>query len=396
MNLSDTLLSNQDKIDLSVVLPCLNEEETLAVCIAKIKESFDQLSIRGEIIIADNGSTDGSVHIANTLGARVVHERRRGYGSALTSGIISANSNLIIMADADDSYDLLEIPLFYEKLKEGWDFVQGCRFSRGGGCIMPGAMPMTHRFIGNPFFSYIGRSWFKAPVNDIYCGYRGFRKDVFQKLDLRCLGMEYAVEMIVKASSADISIVEVPVTLHPDGRIKSSPHLRTIRDGWRTLRFLLMVSPEKLFFIPGLFLILFGIIGYFVSYPGYTVWGVTFDVHTLLFSSLAIICGVQSLLFGILAKSFALSEQLLPVHKFSDVFISNFRLELGVLFGGGLLLLGVILLLYAIYTWYSVSFGALDYGSTMRIVIPGAMCTALGFQTIHASFLFSIFKVQRA
>jgi glycosyltransferase involved in cell wall biosynthesis len=283
------MVANHNMPEVSVVIPCLNEAETLATCIEKAAKALASNSIAGEIIVADNGSTDGSQAIATRLGSRVVNVGERGYGHALMGGIAVAQGDYIIMGDADDSYDFNEIPSFVEKLKQGFDLVQGCRLPSGGGTIKPRAMPFLHRVWGNPMFSFLARKWFKSPLHDVYCGLRGFRKDIFYVLDQRCTGMEFATEMIIKASLYGAKIAEVPITLHPDGRRTRSPHLRTFRDGWRTIRLFLIYSPRWLFLIPGLLLICLGLFGYTNAQPGLTMNGVTFDAHTLLFASLALV-----------------------------------------------------------------------------------------------------------
>ena len=268
--------------------------------------------VAGEVIVADNGSTDGSQQLAESRGARVVPVAEKGYGSALMGGIRAARAPLVIMGDADDSYDFSRLTPFLLKLREGNDLVQGCRLPSGGGTVKAGAMPLTHRWLGNPFFSLLARRWFGAPIHDIYCGLRGFTKPLFLSLDQRCTGMEFATEMIIKASLTGASIAEVPITLHPDGRKTRAPHLKTFRDGWRTLRFFLVSSPRWLFLLPGLVLIVLGMLGYAIALPGLTVVGLTFDAHTLLFASLALLCGFQSVLFAFLTKLFATTERPAP------------------------------------------------------------------------------------
>jgi glycosyltransferase involved in cell wall biosynthesis len=257
--------------EVSIVMPCLNEADTLATCIAKALRALSEHNIAGEIIIADNGSTDGSQDIAANLDAQLVNVRERGYGSALMSGIAAARGKFIVMGDADDSYDFSEIPKFVEKLRQGFDFVQGCRLKAGGGQIAPGAMPLLHRAWGNPMFSFLARWWFKSPLHDVYCGMRAFRKDTYYILDQRCTGMEFATEMIIKASLYKARIAEVPITLHPDGRKHHAPHLRTFRDGWRTIRFFFICTPRWLFLVPGLLLIFLGTAGYALAMPALTL-----------------------------------------------------------------------------------------------------------------------------
>jgi len=382
-------------IELSIVMPCLNEAETLGTCIEKAKRFLHEHRIVGEIIVADNGSTDGSRAIAELMGARVVHVQAKGYGSALMGGITAARGRYIIMGDADDSYDFLDMAKFIEKLRQGYDLVQGCRLPSGGGRVMRGAMPWSHRWWGNPMFSFMARSWFYAPIHDVYCGLRGFTKDLYRRLNLRCTGMEFATEMIIKASLYAEKIAEVPITLHPDGRTAHAPHLKTYRDGWRTLRFLLIYSPRWLFFLPGVLLVMLGLAGYALAMPGVTVHGVTFDAHTLLFASLAILCGYQSILFAIFSKTFAISEGLLPEDPRFTRFCQVVNLERGLLLSVATLVVGLLLLLAAVNEWRVVEFGRLDYAKTMRFVVPGATLTALGFQTILSSFFVSILGMRR-
>jgi glycosyltransferase involved in cell wall biosynthesis len=389
------MVANHNMPEVSVVIPCLNEAETLATCIEKAAKALASNSIAGEIIVADNGSTDGSQAIATRLGSRVVNVGERGYGHALMGGIAVAQGDYIIMGDADDSYDFNEIPSFVEKLKQGFDLVQGCRLPSGGGTIKPRAMPFLHRVWGNPMFSFLARKWFKSPLHDVYCGLRGFRKDIFYVLDQRCTGMEFATEMIIKASLYGAKIAEVPITLHPDGRRTRSPHLRTFRDGWRTIRLFLIYSPRWLFLIPGLLLICLGLFGYTIALPGLTMNGVTFDAHTLLFASLAILCGYQSVLFAIFTKTFAISEGLLPEDPRMNRLFEVVNLERGLIISSTALCIGLVLLMTAVAQWRMTGFGSLDYGRTMRLVIPGATLTALGFQTILSSFFVSILGMRR-
>src|SRR5438445_28151 len=267
-------------VELSIVMPCLNEAETLASCINKAQGFLHKQGIIGEVIIADNGSTDGSQEIARYCGGRVVPVTPPGYGNALMGGIGAARGKYVIMGDADDSYDFSQLMPFLIKLREGYELVQGCRLPSGGGTVRRRAMPLSHRWLGNPMFSFLARKWFCAPVHDIYCGMRGFTKGLFQRLDQRCTGMEFATEMIIKASLNKERIAEVPITLHPDGRKTRAPHLKTFRDGWRTLRFFLICSPRWLFLMPGLLLILLGGAGYAVVFSRLTFNGVIFDAHT--------------------------------------------------------------------------------------------------------------------
>lgn len=384
-----------ETIELSIVMPCLNEADTLAICIEKALRALRENGISGEVIVADNGSSDGSQEIVRKAGARLVAVKDKGYGNALMGGIAAARGKYVIMGDADDSYDFLEVPKFVQKLREGNDLVQGCRLPSGGGTVAPGAMPFLHRWWGNPMFSFFARRWFRAPIHDVYCGLRGFSRDFYNKLDQRCTGMEFATEMIIKSSLYGAKIAEVPITLHPDGRKAHAPHLKTFRDGWRTLRFFLMYSPRWLFLLPGVLLIVLGLFGYALALPGLTLAGVTFDAHTLLFGSVAILCGYQAILFAIFTKTFAISEGLMPPDPRMDRFYRIMNLERGLILAVGACMIGVALLLTAVNQWRRVDFGHLDYARTMRWVVPGATLTALGFQTIFASFFVSILGMRR-
>ena len=381
--------------ELSIVMPCLNEAETIGTCIQKAQAFLRRYEVRGEVVVADNGSTDGSQAIARLMGARVIPVAAKGYGNALMGGITAARGRYIIMGDADDSYDFLDLGRFVDKLREGHDLVMGCRLPWAGGTVKPGAMPFLHRWWGNPMFTIMARRWFGAPINDVYCGLRGFSKALFQRLNLRCTGMEFATEMIIKSSLYGEKIAEVPITLHRDGRTAHPPHLKTYRDGWRTLRFFLMYSPRWLFVIPGAALIAMGILGYAVAMPGLTIKGVTFDAHTLLFASLAILCGYQSVLFAILSKTFAISEGLMPEDAKLSRFFKVMYLERGLILSGLGLVVGLGLLLIAVHQWKLAGFGQLDYAKTMRLVVPGATLTALSFQTILSSFFVSILGMRR-
>ncbi len=384
-----------DTVEITIVMPCLNEADTVAECIRKAQLGLQRAGVKGEILIADNGSTDGSIEIAEKLGARVVRVKLKGYGNALKGGIEAAKANWIIMGDADDSYDFSEIDGFVKKLREGNELVMGCRLSGGGGKVMPGAMPWSHYWIGNPMFTIMARYMFSSPINDVYCGLRAFTKDLYQRLDLRCEGMEFATEMIIKASIRKAIIAETPITLHEDGRKAHAPHLKTFRDGWRTLRFFLIFSPRWLFLYPGLALVLLGAAGYGVVLSGIQFHGIRFDAHTLLFASLAVLLGYQSILFAIFAKTFAVNEGLMPENEAMKRFFDVMYLERGLLAGVASFLAGVALLVAAVAQWWSVRFGDLDYSHTMRWVIPGVTLTALGFQTILSSFFVSILGMKR-
>jgi glycosyltransferase involved in cell wall biosynthesis len=348
-----------------------------------------------EILIADNGSTDGSIALAEEMAARVVRVAEPGYGSALMGGIAAARGRLVIMGDADDSYDFRSIPRFVAKLREGYHLVQGCRLPAGGGRIEPGAMPWSHQRIGNPLFTRLVRLWFDAPIRDVYCGLRGFTRELYERLDQRCTGMEFATEMVIKASLRRERIAEVPITLHRDGRVSRKPHLRTMQDGWRTLRFFLLCTPKWLFFVPGMLLMLLGVAGYAVALPNLRLYGVGFDAHTLLFASLFLLCGYQSIWFAVLAKTFAIAERILPEDPSMRRLFTLANLERGLAVAGLAILFGLGLLGAALNQWRLEEFGQLDYAQTMRLVIPGATLVALGFQTFASSFFISILGMRR-
>lgn len=380
---------------LSIVMPCLNEADTLEVCIRKAFRGIEDSGVVGEVLVADNGSTDGSIEIGEKLGARVVRVPEKGYGSALMGGIAAARGEFVIMGDADDSYDFLEVAKFVEKLQAGSDLVQGCRLPAGGGTVKPGAMPFLHRWWGNPMFSFLVKLWFGAPIHDVYCGLRGFRKDFQQSLEQRCTGMEFATEMIIKSSLRGAKIAEVPITLHPDGRKAHAPHLKTFRDGWRTLRFFLMCSPKWLFLLPGFLLVLFGILATALALPGITIGPATFDAHTLLFGSLGFILGYQAIVFSVMTKAFAVGEGIMPKDERLLRFFRLATLERGLIFGSVGMILGLAMLAYAVLYWSEVGFGILNYSKTMKWVIPGATLTALGFQTVLFSFFISMMGINR-
>ncbi|MCS6850284.1 MAG: glycosyltransferase family 2 protein [Gemmataceae bacterium] len=382
-------------LEVSVVMPCLNEADTVATCIRKARRALQEHGLEGEIIVADNGSTDGSVEMAAAEGARVVRVAERGYGHALMGGIAAARGRFIIMGDADDSYDFGEIPRIVAGLRQGAQLVQGCRLPSGGGTIRPAAMPFLHRWCGNPLLSWLARRMFGVPVHDVYCGLRGFTRELYDRLDLRCTGMEFATEMIIKASLYGEPIAEVPITLHPDGRKQGRSHLRTFRDGWRTLRLFLLYSPRWLFLVPGLLLIALGLLGYGLALPAATFAGITLDAHTLLVASLATLLGYQSVLFGVFSKTFAVRERLLPFDPRLARWLAWFRLERCLLLGAAAFLVGLGLIGVAWDQWRAIGFGRLDYARTMRWVIPGVTLASLGFQTILAGFLLSILDLGR-
>lgn len=378
--------------ELSILMPCLNEAETLATCIRKAQKALADLNVAGEVIIADNGSTDGSPEIAAGLGARVVHVADKGYGSALSGGIKAARGKYIIMGDADDSYDFTNLGPFLEKLRAGYDLVMGNRFKGG---IEPNAMPPLHRYLGNPVLTGIGRLFFNSPCGDFHCGLRGFSKAAIQRLDLRTTGMEFASETVVKASLHGLRITEVPTTLSVDGRNRP-PHLRSWRDGWRHLRFLLLYSPRWLFLYPGLLLMLVGTLvsGWLLVGPR-VVDGITLDVHTFLYAAMAIVIGYQTVIFAIFTKVFAITEGLLPEDPRLNTLFRYIRLETGILAGALMLATGIGLSIYALSFWSATSFGPLDPSRTLRLVIPAVTAIALGLQTVLSSFFLSILGLER-
>jgi glycosyltransferase involved in cell wall biosynthesis len=395
MNETKLIAEATGDIEVSVVMPCLNEADTVGICVAKARRSFAEHNIIGEVIVADNGSTDGSTDLARQHGARVVHAAARGYGNALIAGIAAARGRFVIMGDSDDSYDFLEVPKFVAKLRQGYDLVQGCRFPAGGGRIMPGAMPFLHRLLGNPMLSGMARQMFHAPIHDVYCGMRGFTKALYDRLDQRCTGMEFATEMIIKSSLHAVRIAEVPITLHPDGRRSHGSHLRTFRDGWRTVRFFMLYSPRWLFLVPGVVLLLLGLVGYGLALPGRTVFGATLDVHTLLSASMFIFLGYQTILFALFTKIFAIGEGLLPEDSRLARLARIFTLERGILLGLLATIFGLALIGRVAWLWIAADFGALSYPTTMRWIVPGVLLTILGFQTVLASFFLSILAMRR-
>jgi len=378
--------------ELSIVMPCLNEAETLATCICKAQQFIHTHGVAGEVIVADNGSTDGSLAIAVQHGARLVHVAARGYGSALMGGIQAAHGQYVIMGDADDSYDFTALQPFLDELRAGADLVMGNRFAGG---IAPGAMPPLHRYLGNPILTTIGRLFFRSPVRDFHCGLRGFRRDAILALDLRTTGMEFASEMVVKATLHGLTIREVPTTLAVDGRSRP-PHLRSWRDGWRHLRFLLLYSPRWLFLYPGLLLIGLGLLAWLWLLPApRTVGGVTFDVHTLLYAAVAIVVGFQAVLFALFTKVFAISERLLPADARLTRLLEQLTLEVGLIGGGLLLLLGLGASGVAFGVWSQQDFGDLIPSQMLRVIIPAATLIMLGAQVIWASFFISILGLKR-
>lgn len=374
------------------MLPCLNEAETLETCIRKAQSSIARMGIAGEVIVADNGSTDGSQGIARRLGARVVDIPVRGYGAALQGGIEAASGSFVIMADADDSYDLDGLEPFVAKLRVGFDLVMGNRF-RGG--IAPGAMPPLHRYLGNPVLTAVGRLFFRSPIRDFHCGMRGFRRDAILGLGLRTTGMEFASEMVAKSALRRLRVTEVPTPLARDGRSRP-PHLRSWRDGWRHLRFLLLYSPGYLFLLPGVVLMLVGVVGGSALMVGpVTIGGVRFDVNTLLYCAAATILGSQLVLFWTFAEVFAMGEGLLPPNPKLVAAFDYITLELGLALGGAMFLAGLVGGVASVADWGSRGFGDLEAGRTLRLVIPSVTLMILGAQGIMSSFFLSVLGLRR-
>lgn len=379
-------------LELSILMPCLNEAETLENCIRKAQRSLKENNICGEIVIADNGSSDGSLEIARALGTRTISVNATGYGNTLLAGIEAARGKYVIMGDADDSYDFARLTPFLEQLRSNYDLVLGNRY-RGG--IMPGAMPPLHRYFGNPLLTAMGRLFFGSELGDIYCGLRGFNRQAILKLDLRTTGMEFALEMVVKAILHKLRITEVPTVLSPDGRSRP-PHLRSWRDGWRSLRFLLLYSPRWLFLYPGLVLMLAGtIISARLLLGPQIIEGISFDVHTLVYSALAIMLGYQSVIFAFFTKLFAITEGLLPEDPRLTRLFKYVSLESGLIAGAAMIVGGVAASIYAVSIWKTRSFGALNPFHTLRIVIPAATLIVIGSQTILSSFFLSVLGLRR-
>ena len=376
--------------ELSIVMPCLNEVETLATCIRKAQRSIARLDLEAEIVVADNGSTDGSQAVARELGVRVVDVARKGYGSALIGGIEAARGRYVIMGDADDSYDFEALEPLVERLRDGYDLVMGNRFAGG---IEQGAMVWSHRWVGNPVLTYISRVFFQTPVGDMHCGLRGFRKDAIDRLRLRATGMEFASEMVIKASLQRMRIAEVPVTLRPDGRSRP-PHLRTWRDGWRHLRFMLLFSPRWLFLYPGL--ALFGaslLAGAVLELGPRQIGPFGFDIHTLLLAGFGALIGYQLIVFAVFTKVFAMRIGFHPPNPTYSAMFRFVQLETGLVIGVAMFLVGVLGIVAAAFSWQAVGFGALDPRVTMREIIPAAVLLTLGVQTIFASFFLSILGI---
>ncbi len=375
-------------MELTILMPCLNEAETLETCIRKARTYLETSGVDGEILIADNGSTDGSQDIARRCGARVVDVPMRGYGAALIGGCNAALGDYVIMGDADDSYDFLHLDPFVEKLREGYDLVMGNRFKGG---IEPGAMPPLHKYIGNPVLSFIGRLFYPSSIGDFHCGLRGYRRESILKLGLCTTGMEYASEMVVKATLYKLKIAEVPTTLKKDGR-SHPPHLRSFRDGWRHLKFLLMHSPNWLFMYPGVALLVLGLllmVG--LMFGPINLGPITLDIHTMLYGSAFAIIGASTIQFSLFTKTYAKRSGFIPV---DDKEISKVTEDRVILTGGILLGLGIVATILALVLWSKSSFGALDPQHIMRLTIPALTCMAVGVQMMFGGFFIGILNIK--
>jgi glycosyltransferase involved in cell wall biosynthesis len=378
-------------MELTILMPCLDEAATVADCVHKARGFLERGSIAGEVLVADNGSTDASVALAQSAGARVVAVAERGYGAALRAGIDAARGKYVIMGDADDSYDFAHLQPFVEKLRAGFPLVMGNRFQGG---IREGAMPLLHRYLGNPVLSFVGRLLFGAKVGDFHCGLRGFDRERVASLGLRTPGMEFASELVVKAALAGWRIAEVPTTLSPDGRGRAS-HLRSWHDGWRHLRFLLLFSPRWLFLYPGLALLAAGTILTSVLYfSPVRIAGAGLDVHTMLYASAAALLGMQLCLFSLFARVSAQNARLLPHHAALDRLLEVVTLERGLALGLGTALAGLAWSAAAFWQWREAGFGALDPRVVMRDTIPAAALMVAGMELSLASFLLSVLRLQ--
>lgn len=379
-----------NEIEVSIVMPCLQEEETLEGCIREALFALETNGVAGEVVVADNGSTDGSTEIAEKAGARLIHVAQRGYGNALRAGIQAARGKYILMGDADGSYDFRELPRFLKLLRQGKDLVMGCRFPRCGGRIEAGAMPWKHRWIGNPILSRLGKLFFSSSVDDFHCGLRAFRREAILALSLKTSGMEFASEMVVKATLCDLKIAQVPVTLRPDGRSRS-PHLRSWRDGWRHLRFMLLYSPKWLFILPGLVLTIIGASGFglLLSKP-LKVAAVTFDLNSLFVCSVCMLTGFQVLAFGLFIKAYAVNIGLLPGKAYWQRITSGYAVEWGIVVGVILMITGLAYLIHAVLYWKATGFGPLNYQTSLRMVILAATLIGLGIQAFVYGFALNI------
>lgn len=378
-------------MELTILMPCLNESETLANCIRKAKKFLLEYKVEGEVLIADNGSSDNSVEIAESEGARVVHASQKGYGGALKAGIEDAKGKYVIMGDADDSYDFYPLMPFIEKLREGNDLVMGNRFKGG---VEKGAMPFLHRYLGNPVLSFVGRLFFSSPVRDFHCGLRGFNRQKILELGLVTPGMEFASEMVVKATLLGYKMAEVPVILYPDGR-KRPPHLNTWPDGWRHLVFLLMYSPKWLFFLPSLFIFFVSLSGLLALLPGTrNIFNLNLDIHTLTIAGAMAVLSYQLFLFAVFIRIYSMNQGLFPAKKKHMIFFKIFTLERGLGIGFSVLIIGLIVFSVLLNKWAKTGFGEInDISASFRLLIPSITLISLGIQTIFSSFFLRILGI---
>ena len=379
------------EVELTIVMPCLNEAETLEKCIVKAKAYLERAGIAGEVVIGDNGSTDGSQEIARRCGARVVDVPRRGYGAAIMGAVEAAKGTYVIMGDSDDSYDFSNLDKYVEKLREGYDLVMGNRFKGG---IQPGAMPFLHKYLGNPVLSFIGRLFFKSDIGDFHCGLRGFRQDLVSRLGLQTTGMEFASEMVVKSTLFNVKIAEVPTTLAPDGRSRP-PHLRTWRDGWRHLRFLLIYSPRWLFIYPGILLVALGLVfGGLIIHGPVAIGSANLDTNTLLYAGTAVVVGFQALVFGLLTRVYGMVGGFLPPRPSLQKIAEEGMLERGLVAGLLVFLAGIGLGVWSVLRWKGAHFGLLVYPDILRIVIPSAVAIIVGLQMVLGAFFLSVLLIK--
>jgi len=377
---------SETELELTILMPCLNEAETVAICVKKALDFLEKSGIAGEVVIADNGSTDGSQELAIRAGARVTGIPQKGYGAAIIGGIAAANGRYIIMGDADDSYDFSSLGVYVDRLRQGYQLVMGDRFAGG---IMPGAMPPLHRYLGNPVLSYIGRLLFRSPLGDFHCGLRGFDRASILSLNLSSTGMEFASEMIVKATLRELRITEVPTVLHADGRSRP-PHLRSWRDGWRHLRFLLMMSPRWLLLYPGLLLFTTGLATTVaIARAPLVIAGVGFDIHTMLYASGLTIIGLQLVIFSILARAIGCIKGDLPLNQTFRTFLDIFTLERGIVLGIAIATLGLLVAVFSVKLWLAANLASLDPSAMMRVAIPSVTLLIAGVEIVFASFILS-------
>jgi glycosyltransferase involved in cell wall biosynthesis len=386
---------SDSEIEVSIVIPCLNEVRTVAGCVSRAKTALGDAKLSGEIVVADNGSTDGSREAAAAAGARVVPVSARGYGNALMAGIEAARGRYVIMGDADGSYDFGATPRFVERLRAGNDLVQGCRLPSGGGTVEAGAMPFLHRWFGNPALTMLARIMFRTPVHDVYCGLRGFTREFYERMNLRCTGMEFATEMIIKAALHRARCAEIPITLHKDGREGDASHLRTFRDGWRTLRLFLLFSPLWLFLVPSALFLAGGLTLSGLALVDFRFHGVSLGAHSLLVGNLAVLIGLQLLYFWLFAKTFAMNEGLIPEKSYLRSFYRVFNLEKAIVLGALVGLAGAALILTVFWRWRASGYGNLNYAESLRWVVPGVTMLSMGVQGIFGGFVVSMLGLSR-